>query len=327
MRDNVQAPLPALRALLVQEWAQPVPEAAQVVVAEIQQRHAEAIDAVLFYGSCLRTQRTADAVLDFYVLVRSYRSFYNRPLLRWLNALLPPNVFYIEVRQGTRTLRAKYAVISTADFERAATPAVVPAIIWARFCQPTRLMSARSEEVQDRVIYAATQATLTFLSRVIPFFARNDLRRSFPLADLWQKGFRETYRTELRTERPETIRALYAASSERYDRVARLGLQFLEQQGRCVCRESDGRWAVAMPRRARWVGRVSWAVRATGAKCLYAVRLLKTALTFDDWLPYVLWKLGRHTGVWVELSERQRRYPLLLGWPVLFRLLRQRVLR
>lgn len=327
MRDDVPAPLPALTDFLGQEWTQPVPEAAQVVAAEIQRRHAAAIDAVLFYGSCLRTQQTADAVLDFYVLVRSYRAFYDRSLLRWLNALLPPNVFYIEVRQGPRTLRAKYAVISTANFEAATTPAAVPAIIWARFCQPTRLVFARSEEVQDRVIDAATQAMLTFLSCVIPFFARNDLRRSFPLADLWQKGFRETYRTELRTERPETIRALYAASPERYDRVARLGLQFLEQQERCVCRESDGQWSIAMPRRARWAGRVSWAVRATGAKCLYAVRLFKTALTFDDWLPYVLWKLGRHTGVWVELSERQRRYPLLLGWSVLFKLLRQRALR
>ena len=171
MRDNVQ-PLSALTALLAQEWTQPVPEAAHVVAAEIQHRHAEAIDAVLFYGSCLRTQQTADAVLDFYVLVRSYRSCYDRPLLRWLNALLPPNVFYMEVGQGTRTLRAKYAVISTADFEAATTPAVVPAIIWARFCQPTRLVFARSEEVQERVIHAATQAVLTFLSRVIPFFAR-----------------------------------------------------------------------------------------------------------------------------------------------------------
>ncbi len=327
MRDDVQAPLPTLTALLAQEWTQPVPEAVQVMAAEIQQRHTAAIDAVLFYGSCLRTQQTADAVLDFYVLVRSYRSCYNRRLLRWLNALLPPNVFYIEVRQGSRTLRAKYAVISTVDFERAATPAVIPAIIWARFCQPTRLVFARGEAVRNRVMHAATQATLTFLSRVIPFFARNDLSRSFPLADLWQRGFRETYRTELRTERPETIQALYAASPERYDRVARLGLQFLEQQGRCVCRESDGQWAIAVPRRTRWAGRASWVVRATGAKCLYAVRLFKTALTFDDWLSYVLWKLGRHTGVWVELSERQRRYPLLLGWPVLFKLLRQRALR
>lgn len=327
MRDDEQAPLPALTDFLAQEWIQPAPEAAQVMAAEIQQRHAGAIDAVLFYGSCLRTQQTADAVLDFYVLVRSYRSFYNRPLLRWLNALLPPNVFYIEVRQGPRTLRAKYAVISTVDFERAATPTVIPAIIWARFCQPARLVFASSEEMQDRVIHAATQATLTFLSRVIPFFARNDLSRSFPLADLWQKGFRETYRTELRTERPETIRALYAASPERYDRIARLGLQFLEQQGRYVCRKSGGQWAIVMPRRTRWAERVSWAVRATGAKYLYAVRLFKTALTFDDWLPYVLWKLGRHTGVRVELSERQRRYPLLLGWPVLFKLLRQRALR
>ena len=327
MRDDVQPPLPALRALLAREWTRPVPEAARVIATEIRQRHGEAVDAVLFYGSCLRTQQMEDAVLDFYVLVRSYRSCYERPLLRWLNALLPPNVFYIEVGQGAQTLRAKYAVISTADFEFATTPAVVPAIVWARFCQPTLLVFARSEEVQDRVIYAATQATLTFLSRIIPFFARHNFTRLFHPADLWHRGFRETYRTEFRTERPETIRAVYEASPERYDQVARLGLQLLEQQGGCACREKDGQWLVCMPRLKRWSGRLSWVVRATGAKCLYAVRLFKTALTFDDWLPYVLWKLGRHTGVWVELSERQRRYPFILGWPVLLKLLCQRALR
>ncbi len=327
MRDDVQAPLPALTDFLTREWTQPVPEAVEVVAADIQRRHAEAIDAVLFYGSCLRTQQTADTVLDFYVLVRSYQSFYNRRLLTWLNTLPPPNVFYIEVRRGSQTLRAKYGVIPTADFERAATPAVVPAIILARFCQPTRMVFVCSEAVRNRVIHAATQATLTFLARTIPFFARHDLSRPFSLANLWQRGFRETYRTELRTERPETIRALYEASPERYDRVAQLGLQLLERSGRCVCRESDGQWSVALPRRTRWAGRVSWGVRATGAKCLYAVRLFKTVLTFDGWLPYVLWKLGRHTGVWVELSERQRRYPLLLGRPILFKLLRQRTLR
>ena len=83
-----------------------------------------------------------------------------------------------------------------------------------------------------------------------------------------------------------------------------------------------------MPRRTRWdrTGQLGSPGDRSKMACI-AVRLFKTALTFDDWLPYVLWKLGRHSGVWVELSERQRRYPLLFGWPVLFKLLRQRALR
>ena len=41
----------------------------------------------------------------------------------------------------------------------------------------------------------------------------------------------------------------------------------------------------------------------------------------------VLWKIERHSGRPVEITERQRRHPFLFAWPVLFRLLRERVLR
>jgi len=41
-------------------------------------------------------------------------------------------------------------------------------------------------------------------------------------------------------------------------------------------------------------------------------------------VPYILWKLERHTGRPIEVTERQRRHPLLFGWPVLARLLWRR---
>ena len=321
------APDMLLTELFLKELTQPVPQEADIVAAEIQRRHGQAVDGVLFYGSCLRTQQMTDAVLDFYVLVRSYRAAYEKPMLRWLNALLPPNVFYLEMGHGPQTLRAKYAVISTADFEQATTPRSIPAIIWARFCQPARLVYARDSVVQERVAQATAQAALTFIRRAVLFFASPAGDLPISCVDLWHTGFRETYRTEFRTERPETIRALYKASPERYDQIARLGLQRLEQQHVFHLQKQGGQWTVFMPLFQRWTRRCGWTMRRFLAKVLYALRLLKTALTFGDWLPYVLWKLGRHTGVWVELSERQRRYPLIWGWPVLFKLLRQRALR
>jgi len=63
------------------------------------------------------------------------------------------------------------------------------------------------------------------------------------------------------------------------------------------------------------------------AKLVYFVQLLKSAATFGDWLPYVLWKLERHTGKKIVPSERQRRYPFIFGWPLLVRILWQRDLR
>lgn len=315
----------ALTDFLAEELTRPAPEAALQVAEEIQRRHAASLDAVLFYGSCLRTGITTDRVLDFYVLVRSYRATYAYRWLRALNAALPPNVFYIEVGRGPDVLRAKYAVISTEDFVRAMSTRAVAPIVWARFCQPARLVHARDAAVREVVVQAARQAVVTFVGSAVPLL--DDVGRPFRPTDLWQTGFRETYRTEWRAEQPDAVRALYAADPERYDRVARLGLRELTAGDDFTFREEAGRWMVDVPPRVRTAARRCWRRRVVPAKMLYALRLLKTALTFDDWLSYVVWKLGRHGGVQVELTERQRRWPLVWGWPVLVRLLRRRVLR
>ncbi len=62
-------------------------------------------------------------------------------------------------------------------------------------------------------------------------------------------------------------------------------------------------------------------------RSLGLVRLFKTAYTFGDWVPYVLWKLERHTGRKLELSERQRRHPFIFGWPIILRQMVRRNLR
>lgn len=315
----------ALTDFLAEELTRSAPDAARQVAEEIRQRHAASVDAVLFYGSCLRTGITADRVLDFYVLVRSYRATYAYRWLRALNAALPPNVFYVEVGRGPDMLRAKYAVISTEDFVRAASARALAPIVWARFCQPARLVHARDAAAREAVVQAVRQAVVTFVGSAVPLL--DDAGRPFRPADLWQTGFRETYRTEWRAEQPDAVRALYAADPERYDQVARLGLRELASGDGLVFREEAGRWMVDVPPLARAAARNRWRRRVVPEKMLYALRLLKTALTFDDWLPYVVWKLGRHGGVRVELTERQRRWPLVWGWPVLVRLLRRRVLR
>jgi hypothetical protein len=80
----------------------------------------------------------------------------------------------------------------------------------------------------------------------------------------------------------------------------------------------------ARQRRFLWLG---WKARKPLAKMLYALRLLKSAATFTDWLPYVLWKLERHTGIHIEPTEQQQKHPFLLGGPLIVKLLLQRNFR
>ena len=136
-----------LSEILTEELNQPAPEAARAFADKICSRHGSAVAAVLFYGSCLRKQ-TTEGVLDFYVLVDSYRAVFASPLFAVLNAFLPPNVFYLEVQIGQQTVRGKYAVISMADFAYAASLRSLYAIIWGRFCQPPQ---QPDHSVQERL--------------------------------------------------------------------------------------------------------------------------------------------------------------------------------
>ena len=48
-------------------------------------------------------------------------------------------------------------------------------------------------------------------------------------------------------------------------------------------------------------------------------------MTFDGWLDYIIRKAERHSGETIVLTPLERRFPLVLLWPRLFRFLaRQR---
>jgi hypothetical protein len=92
-------------------------------------------------------------------------------------------------------------------------------------------------------------------------------------------------------------------------------------------RSAGAELEVILPADSKVWARRGWSRLRVLAKLVYFVQLLKSAATFGDWLPYVLWKLERHTGKKIVPSERQRRYPYLFGWPLLLKVLWQRDLR
>ena len=88
------------------------------LIDEILGRHGEAAQAILFYGSCLRSGDDLDGLVDLYLLVDDYRSAYKSRLQASLNVLLPPNVYYLEKKIDGHVVRTKYAVLSLADFQK-----------------------------------------------------------------------------------------------------------------------------------------------------------------------------------------------------------------
>lgn len=285
-----------LTALIAQELAQPVPAAVRTMAEAVRARHAAAALGVLFYGSCLRKPESllADSLLDFYLLVDDYRQAYRGSLMAVANRILPPNVFYLEARHEGATLRCKYAVISLAQFRASMSPAADNVSLWARFSQQSRLAWSRDPQVASEVAGACAEAALTMLGNAMPLVGGSAAADA-----IWQRAFEETYRAEVRSEGMERAAELVNADADRYRRVHALAFAAI---GETAARADECAAA--------------WRRRRRVSKLLNLARLVKATFTFEGALDYVLWKVKRHSGVVLPVTDWQRRHPLLSA-PVL----------
>ncbi len=280
--------------------------------------YGKTAQAILFYGSCLRSGDDRDGLVDLYILVDSYRAAYRRTILAALNKLLPPNVFYLEVPYEDRMVRAKYAVLSLTDFKCGTSTGWFHSYIWGRFAQPVGLLYARNDQVTRQVQTALARAVLTFITRALP-----QVRSPFTARELWRKGLELSYRAELRAERPHKLIRLFEAAPDYYEHITRQALATLSFPVDIQKSDPVYHYSVPIPSKARRISRLDWMVRSWQGKILSVLRLLKGTLTFRGGVDYILWKIERHSGERVEASPRLKRYPLLAACVILWRLYRR----
>ena len=285
-----------LHALVVEELSLPVDPRVSEFAAAIATKHGDASRAVLFYGSCLREKRLDGLMLDFYLIVSSYRAAYAKRWLAAANALIPPNVFYAE-HNG---LVAKYAVLSEADFIRLCGPATHNVSVWARFAQPSRLVWAKSAKARDQAIAAVVLAAPTLLASAAP-------RDGEDMLDLWRRAFALTYSAELRAERRGKAETVVDLDRGRYR-------QF-------------GPPAAKLAATVRGQVSTSWRLRRVEGKVLSIARLAKASLTFAGGADYIVWKINRHAGTDFKLKPWQQRHPLMAAVSLLPRLLKSGAIR
>jgi len=286
------------------------------------QRYKETVDAMLFYGSSLRSGDALDGLVDLYLVVDDYRKAHGKPLPALFNWLLPPNVYYLEVEVEGRRVRAKYAVISMQDLQRGTSMRWFHSYLWGRFSQPCGLLYSRDAETGEQVQRALAQALLTFLTRVLPA-----LPERLECAAIWQQGLALSYRAELRAEKPERAIHLYEAWQDHYRAATSLAMPALPFEVQREQLESRLFYTVRIARHTRMLGRTGWLLRRLQGKLLSLLRLMKATFTFQGGIDYIAWKLERHTGIPVEVSPKVRRHPLIYGWGMLWRLYRRGVFR
>lgn len=317
-RARSPAKLAPLVQLRKQELRRPVPRAAELLAAELRSQYKSGLAGILLYGSCLRSGTDGACLLDLLLLVDDYRSVYNNRRLALLNATLPPNVFYKETRDAERTLRAKYAVVSTDQFVRYTSSRVFQSYFWARFAQPCALVWARDERAVGEIARALAVAVTTLLRRTVPL-----MPPTFDASELWIRGLQETYRTELRPEPSDTAARLVQAAPGRYETITEVALPALPMLRADRTPGDASRLSADIAPAARRRTRLAWRLRRVQGKLLNLARLAKAAFTFHGGVDYLVWKVERHSGVRFEPTPRLRRHPLLFGWWVAWRLYRR----
>ena len=264
------------------------PQVRSLVTAALE-RFGDKIQAIVLYGSFTRGQ--TDTLLDLYILLEDLS-----PLPAWqrvLGRMLAPNVYQLVTNES----RAKVAVMTFDALEKGVRGDVAP-YFWARFAQPCSLVYLADEGVRERFAALITSAA----ERLVAATAVNGAGLLSP-REFWVHTFALTYAAELRSERSSRYLSLYEANAPYFDA--------LHQS------------FAAGPHPPQ----TSWKIRQLAGKTLSFLRICKSAFTFDDPVDYALWKVKRHSGVEVEATERQRRYPLIFAWPLVWRLYRQGALK
>ncbi|AQS89026.1 hypothetical protein AA101099_1959 [Neoasaia chiangmaiensis NBRC 101099] len=260
---------------------------------------------VLFYGSGLR-QFDPDGLFDFYVILEKLSDWHQSTAARIANEWLPPNVQFAEARIDGRILRAKVAIITLAQFQARACPDSIDTTIWARFTQPVRLVWVRNDAAADALLMAIRQSVITAAG----WAAR--LADGAQSPDFWWTNlFAHTYEAELRVETKSRGSVIVAGQEKRFATMLACawdaaGISFSD---------IEGLWSPRLSERQRTTARRAWRKKARRGQWLNVMRLIKAAFTFRDGARYLAWKIERHSGRSLPLSDFEARHPLLcLPW-------------
>ncbi len=296
-----------LRTLQKQETASIHP-----LIEVIRQRFGDSLLAILYYGSTRRSANPQDGLVDLYAVVDDYQRAWRNPLLAWANYWLPPNVIYLETPLG---LRCKCAVIRIDHFQ-AQMKALHP-YFWGRFCQPFALVYYK--EGIDKIAIEISQLTaiISFIKASLSL-----LKSPFNADELWRTGLAASYHSELRAERHSRLDQLAQFDAKIWRKITVLAAPLLplhsidaelfnHQLNEAEVHREQQRW--------QWRRRIGiiWSL----------MRLTKAVFTFQNGVEYGLWKIERHTGERMSVPTRVKRWPLIFGWPYLWRLYRRGLLR
>ena len=325
--SNIPRADPVLRARLAHGLDAPAaPESARLAEF-VAAAFGPAAAAVIHYGShAQRSGARPESAHDFFVIVDRYadafralhaaaRTRFTPATATLLAHILPPNVVRIVAPLGPGPLQAKCAVLSSRDLARACSHRARDHFVLGRLFQQVQLAwcrDAASREAATDAVVAARARTYAWGRPFLP--ARFDV-------DRYCDALLETsFAAEIRPEKGERIPQLLTAQRDTLRHVYGALLEHLAATSILAREDNVYRQRIAVTAAERLRARLYFArsmVRSTA-------RWAKYVALFDNWLDYIVQKIARRTGVAIELTERERRWPLIFLWPRAIQFVRTR---
>ena len=323
MSTALAAP-PLARAVFERTLTPSDDPALDAAVARLVAAAGESLVGLLFFGSRRTGAARADAwsAHDLFVVVERYRPFYaalagagltgKSPLwLALVSRVLPPT--QVSLRFASEGVHVKASVIEERALARETGPGRRDHFCIGRLFQPMRLLHASGEAARERILGCLVSSV-----RETWGWARPWLPAQFDAAGYGASALSTSMRWELRPEPPGRAAQLWAAQRELQLPALEALLSELAAAGELVAAGSPaGAWSAREP-----IGRLERLRRTLYFRRSMAratVRWIKHVLSFEGWLDYIVQKASRHGGQELQLSERERRYPLLLLWGRVFR--------
>jgi hypothetical protein len=288
-------------------------ETLQGALAELQQKSGDNLTAVLFFGSRL-VNSTPDrhSASDWFIVVREYRRFYRDHkewfsyppgFVAWLNRRMPPNVIHIPCPDSAGV---KAIVINEADMEKAMGRDAEDHFCRGRLSQSIEIIQHRDDATLRRVRDWLAQSRRLGLEW-IPLYCAPE----FGLLDYCTAMIQASYSSEIRPETGNRVAEVVAGQREGLTKIYTPILEYGVTSGRLM--RNDGKFRLAAP--ASEDDKSHWDKYFRRTKRRATARWAKYVLTFSGWPDYIARKLERRSGIKVEITDRERRWPLILLWP------------
>lgn len=299
----------------------PVNDETSLFLTKFHEIFKEHLISVILYGSCLHpSTRKPTSSHDFFIILDSYRSALPNYFHTLLNHILPPNVYYIQLKEGKGVIEAKYNTITLKDMERETSLSAGSLFTLGRFGKRLGILYIKSG-YEERIIDCIYNAMLTNAYLTLAL-----VKNEFTLDEFINTLLALSYAGEVRIERDTKTQELFYASKDYYQHVySKILKEFAIHIRNINVGGESYKLNITPEEISVWKNRVDNFIKRS--RRLSVLRWPKSIYTFGNYVDYLILKVERSKGIKIELTKLERRFPLIFGWRHFFKLLKKGMIK